>query len=192
MPVASTENDDDSGSFIRTQSNQSALVPAPASNFRGSFAPRGRCPSPYIRREAGIQNLIWIYFTSGWSHVPIWKSAFIEMVASMSLCYLSALIDITIANLQTPQIPAYVGMTNIFLLSLFIYACSPASGGHINPTITFATMTTGLIEFPRAVLYVCGQTIGAAVAGGLIRGSFGLILTKKLGRSSRLCTSPAR
>jgi glycerol uptake facilitator-like aquaporin len=97
----------------------------------------------------------------------------------MSLCYLSAIIGITIVNFQTAQLPAYVGITNVFLLMLFIYATAPASGGHLNPLITFATMTTGLTEFPRAILYILGQTIGGAIAGGLIRGSFGSAMTEK-------------
>ena len=59
------------------------------------------------------------------------------------------------------------------LLSLFIYALAPASGGHINPIITFATMATGLTGFSRGILYVIAQVTGAAVAGGLIQGSFG-------------------
>ncbi len=97
----------------------------------------------------------------------------------MSLCYLSALIHITIGNLNTAQVAGYIGVINIFLLSLFIYALSPASGGHINPIITFTTVTAGLTGFPRGFLYIVGQTIGAAIAGGLIRGSFGELLTKQ-------------
>lgn len=158
---------------------RSELVPSPAAYFKGSFAPHKRQVIQLDRNEPGLRNAIYEYLADGWTNPPVWKSAFIEMVATMSLCYLSALIDITLANFQTAQTPAYVGITNIFLLSLFIYACSPASGGHVNPTITFATMTTGLIEFPRAILYLCGQTIGGAIAGGLIRGSFGVAMTEK-------------
>lgn len=163
----------------RRQSVDIELVPAPAANFKGSFAPAGRKIAQPLHGKQGRRIVVYEYFTRGWDQSPIWKSAFIEMVATMSLCYLSALIDITLANLQTSQLPAYVGITNIFLLSLFIYASAPASGGHINPTITFATMTTGLIEFPRAILYLCAQTIGGGLAGGLIRGSFGVAMTEK-------------
>ena len=168
-----------SDSLRRRQSTTTELVPAPAANFRGSFAPNGRQADQVLPSKPGLRNTVGAYFTVGWDRLPIWKSAFIEMVATMSLCYLSALIDITLVNLQTSQFPAYVGISNIFLLSLFIYACSPSSGGHINPTITFATLTTGLIEFPRAVLYLTGQTAGASLAGGLIRGSFGVDMTQK-------------
>lgn len=175
------ENRTEIDSISRSQSADIELVPAPAANFKGSFAPAGRRGAQPIHWRRSRRNGVYEYFTRGWDHLPIWKSAFIEMVATMSLCYLSALIGITLANLHTSQLPAYVGVTNIFLLSLFIYASAPASGGHVNPAITFATLTTGLIEFPRGILYLCAQTIGGGIAGGLIRGSFGGALTDKYG-----------
>jgi glycerol uptake facilitator-like aquaporin len=67
----------------------------------------------------------------------------------------------------------------IFLPGLFIYALSPSSGGHVNPLITFATITTALTGFSRGSLYQIGQTQGAVIGGGLIRGSFGEELTKQ-------------
>ena len=88
------------------------------------------------------------------------------------------MIHTTIGSFQTTQAAAYAGVTNIFLLSLFIYAMAPSSGGHINPVITFATVMTGLTGFSRGVLYLIAQTAGAATAGGLIRGSYGRDLTK--------------
>ena len=91
----------------------------------------------------------------------------------MSLCYLSALIDVTIGNLNTVFVPAWAGITNVFLLSLHIIALAPASGGHVNPLITFATATTGLTGVSRAVMYMIGQLAGGALAGGLVRGTFG-------------------
>jgi glycerol uptake facilitator-like aquaporin len=70
-------------------------------------------------------------------------------------------------------------VTNTVLLALFIYALAPASGGHINPLITFTTMTAGLTGFSRGVLYLVAQTIGGALAGGLVRGSFGDALAQQ-------------
>lgn len=97
----------------------------------------------------------------------------------MALCYLSGLIDTTLGNFGTKQVPAYVGIANIFLLSLLIYAISPTTGGHVNPLITFTTVTTGLTGVPRGIVYMIGQSVGAAVAGGLIRGSFGQAMTQQ-------------
>ena len=101
------------------------------------------------------------------------QSQFVEMIASCLLSYLSGLIDTTITNSQTKSFAAVAGISNIFLLTLFIMAVAPGSGGHINPLITFSTMLCGLTSFARAVLYLTGQTIGAALAGGILRGFFG-------------------
>jgi glycerol uptake facilitator-like aquaporin len=84
----------------------------------------------------------------------------------------------TIGNFNSLQVAGYVGISNIFIIMLFIYALAPSSGGHVNPMITYATVLTGLTAFPRGVLYVLAQTSGAALAGGLIRGSFGHNLTQ--------------
>jgi glycerol uptake facilitator-like aquaporin len=105
-------------------------------------------------------------------------SQFIEFVGTASMAYLSAMIHTTIGSFDTLQVAPYVGITNIFLISLFIWGMAPATGGHINPAITFSTMTTGLTGFSRGILYIIGQTAGGAVAGGLIRGSFGHNLTE--------------
>jgi len=88
------------------------------------------------------------------------------------------MIHTTLGSFETAQVAAYVGVSNIFLLSIFIYAVAPASGGHLNPFITFCTVTAGLTGFSRGILYMIGQTAGGALAGGLIRGSFGKDLTK--------------
>ena len=77
---------------------------------------------------------------------------FIECVATCFLCFLSGLIGITLAGFETSQTPAYVGVINVFLLTLFIMASGPGSGGHINPMITLATMTTGLTGFSRGMV----------------------------------------
>lgn len=183
LKMSTTQSD----SLRRRQLARTELVPAPAAKFRGSFAPSGRQVDQVRQKKPGLRNAVRAYLIVGWDRLPIWKAAFIEMVATMSLCYISGLIGITLVNLQTSQIAGYVGISNIFLLSLFIYACSPSSGGHINPTITFATLTTGLIEFPRAVLYLSGQTIGAAIAGGLIRASFGVDMTQKYDKLGFIC-----
>ncbi|PQE05696.1 hypothetical protein CJF31_00004422 [Rutstroemia sp. NJR-2017a BVV2] len=151
---------------------ETLLVPVAPAQFPGSFAPDLRYDHRAVARAAGGKHTR-AYFTDGWDDVQLWKSAFIEFVGSTCLCYLSAMITITIINSNTTQIAAYVGITNIFLLWLFISALAPVSGGHINPIITFATLLTGLTRFSRAVLYLIGQIAGAALAGGLIRGSLG-------------------
>jgi glycerol uptake facilitator-like aquaporin len=94
------------------------------------------------------------------------------------MIYLSAMIHTTIGSFNTLQIAPYVGITNIFLLTLFILAMAPSTGGHLNPVITFSTMIAGLTGFSRGFLYLVGQTAGGALAGGLVRGSYGQHLTQ--------------
>ncbi|KAI9731042.1 MAG: hypothetical protein M1834_005505 [Cirrosporium novae-zelandiae] len=153
-----------------------------AAMFKGSFAPKDRGPQiPACRKDpnAGTARRLYIYFTQGWLDPDVWKSAFVEAMGTMCICYLSALMGITIVNTETRQFPAYVGIGNSVLIMLFIYATSPASGGHLNPAISFATMLSGLTGFPRAILYMLAQLFGSAVAGGLIRASFGFANTEK-------------
>lgn len=69
--------------------------------------------------------------------------------------------------------------SNLYFL---VYALAPASGGHVNPLITFTTMVTGLTSFSRGVLYLIAQTVGGGLAGGLIRGSFGRDLSNLYAR----------
>ncbi|KAI9647871.1 hypothetical protein NHQ30_004259 [Ciborinia camelliae] len=149
------------------------LIPASCAQFPGSFAPDSRKDRRKVSKRGGLSDRIYIFLTDGWSDVSVWKSAFIEFVGTTCLCYLSAFIGIAIRNSDTTQVAAYVGVTNIFLLTLFICALVPSSGGHLNPIITFATIITGLTGFSRGMLYMIGQTTGAALAGGLIRGSLG-------------------
>lgn len=103
---------------------------------------------------------------------------FIEFVGTTAMIYLSAMIHTTIGSFDTLQVAPYVGITNTFLISLFILAMAPATGGHINPLITFSTVVTGLTGFSRGILYMIGQTAGGALAGGLVRGSYGQNLTQ--------------
>lgn len=71
-----------------------------------------------------------------------------------------------------PLVPSLVaGASNTILLSLFIFAAGPVSGGHLNPTITIATFFSRLSTFPRAVLYVTFQVGGAGLGGLLVRAS---------------------
>ena len=125
---------------------------APVAAFQGSFIRNqlGHVPPPPSRPTKLTSARQWrCYFAAGWRDPHHWKAAFVEFVASTSLTLTSAFIDVTIGNFNTPQIPAYVGVTNIVLLTLFIMAAAPGSGGHINPLISYSTLLTGLSGFSR-------------------------------------------
>ncbi|KAK0926669.1 hypothetical protein LTR57_004124 [Friedmanniomyces endolithicus] len=59
----------------------------------------------------------------------------------------------------------YAAAFNVIGLTLFIFSAAPASGGHLNPTITIATFFAGLCTLPRAILYVVAQCFGAIIGG---------------------------
>ena len=149
----------------------------PVAEFQGSLVRNqiGDIPScsAIPKNKRNVRQ--WIFYVrQGWGDIHIWKSAFVEFMASTFLCALSGFIDTTIVNTKAPaSVPAYVGISNIVLLSIFIMATAPGSGGHINPLITFATLITGLTPFSRGILYMLAQTLGAGVAGGVLRGVFG-------------------
>lgn len=58
-------------------------------------------------------------------------------------------------------------------LPLYIFAAAPASGGHLNPMITMATFATRLSTFPRTVVYVVAQIVGATIGAYLLRAGLG-------------------
>lgn len=71
-------------------------------------------------------------------------------------------------------IPAAIGgTTTMIFLSLFIFSAGTVSGGHLNPLITIAVFTTRLATFPRTVIYITFQLIGATIGAYLIRAAVG-------------------
>lgn len=126
------------------------LAPGKLANFPGSLVANHLAATlgatSYPQDKGRLAN--WVaYFRDGWDDPGIWKSAvryltpadlvtllifrhkFVEAFASFLLCFLSGMIDTTITNFETSQAPAYVGVSNIFLLTLFIMAFAPGSGG---------------------------------------------------------------
>lgn len=51
--------------------------------------------------------------------------------------------------------------------AVLIYATANVSGGHINPAVTMATLTTGHIALSRALAYMAAQVLGAAAASAM-------------------------
>lgn len=71
-----------------------------------------------------------------------------EAVATGLLCYLSGLIGRTIIRFYTDQGAAYVAVANIFLLTLFIMAAGPGSGGHVHSPTAVDTAGTPANQEP--------------------------------------------
>ncbi|PTD07388.1 hypothetical protein FCULG_00005473 [Fusarium culmorum] len=69
--------------------------------------------------------------------------------------------------------PLVGGIINVILITLFITCFGAVSGAHFNPLITFATFCARLCSLPRMILYIPAQVGGAALAGLLVRASWG-------------------
>ncbi|PHH87314.1 hypothetical protein CDD83_9041 [Cordyceps sp. RAO-2017] len=138
-------------------------------SFEGSFVPSARPVEartvPWFRDRE--------YLVGGWRTASVWRSALVEGVAAACLIYTSGQTAATLMSYESKQLGSYIGISSAVLLALFIYATAPATGGHINPMITFSSILAGLCPVSRGVLYMCGQTIGAALAGGLLTGVWG-------------------
>ncbi|KAM7201881.1 aquaporin-like protein [Rhypophila sp. PSN 637] len=120
---------------------------------------------PWYRRRS--------YFVDGWTDEVVWRSAFVECIATACMVYISAQFGVTLMNHGITQVVAYVGIFSAILLSTFIYATASATGGHMNPMITFTTILCGLTPVSRGTILIAAQTLGGAMAGGLILGSLG-------------------
>ncbi|KAF2031681.1 aquaporin-like protein [Setomelanomma holmii] len=120
------------------------------------------------------------FHLEAFSDIEMWKESFIECVGTCLLVYTSGLVAAGLgprvdATSLGPIAPAAFGaIVNLILISLFIYGAGPISGGHFNPLITMSTFTARLSIFPRSLLYVIFQSLGAVVAGFLVRASLGL------------------
>ncbi|CAG8094754.1 unnamed protein product [Penicillium olsonii] len=95
----------------------------------------------------------------------LWKAATIEAVGPCArICNTFA---------TGALVPSLLGaVTAILVLPLLIFATGPVSGAHLNPTITIATFFARLATLPRCILYIGFQTLGATIAGLLLRASF--------------------
>ena len=108
-------------------------------------------------------------------HLELWKQAFYEGWAMCMFTFLSGLTTLAVAPLGEATslggfVPTLIGVTEtIISLALFIYVAGPVSGGHVNPLITIGTFCARLATFPRTVLYVSFQQVGATIGGFLVR-----------------------
>ena len=69
--------------------------------------------------------------------------------------------------------PLIGGITTVFYIWIAILAFGPVTGGHLNCFLTIATFMIRITSLPRAVLYVSFQLVGAALAGLMLRATYG-------------------
>ncbi|KAK1808885.1 hypothetical protein LTR12_016750 [Friedmanniomyces endolithicus] len=103
----------------------------------------------------------------GFRNIELWRMAIIEGWGTFLLisCLGAGASSLTTLGPSTSQFAAtlYAAAFNVIGLTLFIFSAAPASGGHLNPTITIATFFAGLCTLPRAILYVVAQCVGAII-----------------------------
>jgi glycerol uptake facilitator-like aquaporin len=128
-----------------------------------------------------------IFSLRGFLEPDLWKAAVTEGLGTILLVWITVFISAHSSTAPPPvpsptsgiySTPIFLGpliggITNLILLPLFIFSLGPVSGAHLNPLITMSTFTARLATFPRMVLYVAFQTAGGAIAGLLVRSSYG-------------------
>ena len=69
------------------------------------------------------------------------------------------------------MVQAYIALILIcgFLLLSVLHLCRHSMCSDLNPMISFATCLAGLTEFPRMILYMIAQLVGAIIGSYLVR-----------------------
>ncbi|KAG9026579.1 hypothetical protein FS837_004570 [Tulasnella sp. UAMH 9824] len=91
----------------------------------------------------------------------------------MALAFITGAIGVTISGYPPYMIGPVIFVATAAVLSLFIYAFSTASGAHINPLISIATMFAGLSHPVRSIIYVICQVAGSCIGGAFLRVGLG-------------------
>jgi len=105
----------------------------------------------------------------------VYRGALLEFFGTTLLVYAHiGLVRAAVAPFFVPSwAPLIVAVTNGALLTLFIIALAAPSGGHVNPTITMATMATGHTPIYRGFLYIAMQSAGSMMGSLLMRATLG-------------------
>ncbi|EXK83875.1 hypothetical protein FOQG_11832 [Fusarium oxysporum f. sp. raphani 54005] len=119
-------------------------------------------------------------------NLDLWKAALIEGIGTLLFVYITIWVNISpdVAPAAPTQRfgsfdnaaflgPLIGGITNLIFITLFITSFGAISGAHFNPLITFATFCARLCSLPRLILYISAQIGGGALAGLLVRASWG-------------------
>ncbi|KAJ4256167.1 hypothetical protein NW762_009244 [Fusarium torreyae] len=119
-------------------------------------------------------------------NINLWKAALMEGMGSLMFVYITIWASLSPNVIPAPPTaqlgpfnnaafigPLIGGICNFFFTTLFITSFGAVSGAHFNPLITFATFCARLCSLPRLILYISAQIGGSALAGLLIRASWG-------------------
>ena len=109
----------------------------------------------------------------------LWRLAAIEGIGTLLQTFISGLLGVGLTPTVTETsvgavFPVtYAAVTQIILITLFIFTAGPITGAHFNPLITMGTFFTKLSSLSRTVLYILFQCTGAIVGAFLLRASLG-------------------
>jgi hypothetical protein len=106
------------------------------------------------------------FHLQAFADVELWKASLIECVGTCLQVHTSGLVSAGLDPLAKPASlgpvapAAFRSIVNVALISLFIFAAGPVSGGHLTILIIMSTF-----RFSTTLLYVIFQSLGAVMAG---------------------------
>ncbi|MBT1171826.1 aquaporin [Bifidobacterium sp. MA2] len=91
-----------------------------------------------------------------------------ELIGTFLICF-AVYVFSTFGSIIFSVNLAYLALGTGLAYAAAVYALGWVSGGHFNPAVTVAAMLTGRTRIVDGVLYIVFQTLGAALAGLLVR-----------------------
>jgi glycerol uptake facilitator-like aquaporin len=100
----------------------------------------------------------------------VWRGTVIEIFAMIIFMVVHcAIVSKCVKQYPPPAYDTnlYIGGGHFLLMGFYIICFAAPSGGHMNPLITWATVTTGHTPVMRGLLYTAAQSVGGFV-GALV------------------------
>lgn len=97
-------------------------------------------------------------------NAEVWRASIFEGAASFAMTFVGILTTISTLESTFSHPVLAIAVFQGLILSLCILAAAPASGGHVNPCITWTEALTGHITPVRGFLYILFQILGSIVA----------------------------
>ncbi|KAL9268433.1 Aquaporin PIP1-2-like protein [Drosera capensis] len=120
-------------------------------------------------REPPPAPLFQLSELASWS---FYRAGIAEFMATFLFLYVTVL---TVMGVKTtPSLCGSVGIQGIAwafggMIFVLVYCTAGISGGHINPAVTFGLLLARKLSFPRAVLYIVMQCLGAICGAGVVK-----------------------
>ncbi|XP_077246521.1 aquaporin TIP3-1-like [Tasmannia lanceolata] len=95
--------------------------------------------------------------------LKVWRASVAELLGTAVLVFVldTSAVSAFGTNTKTPNI--LIAALATLTITILLLATGPASGGHINPIVTFSAMLLGLISPARASIYIIAQSIGGVI-----------------------------